>query len=318
MGQAVVTELNGLHSTSQAIDKFIREKVRDGKWTKKTQNFYETHLLPFRESTDYLENITKDFVLDYVEKIGQGKKGKPAPCMKQSAFNVIKIFLTWCADEDQQFIVRCPISKKFKLGKPPARVRRIPTKNDLSLLLNYLKQDHSFLAKRNFALLKCYASTGCRLSELLGDKKNDRQGLLDSSIDWDLGEIKVFGKGERERIVYPDRTALEAMFEYNKMVWKRWPVKKTLAFWVTEEGRPLEGSGFREAFERICDKFDFPFTPHDWRRFFCTSIANSGINDVLGMEATGHKSHEQYRHYITISRQSVKSELEKHSPVAGL
>jgi integrase/recombinase XerD len=309
--------------TSRAIDGFFREKTLAGCWTKKTEAYYKMHLEPFRTVTpQYLDEITKDFVTAYVEKVGQGKMGKPAPYMKVGAFNAIKIFLAWCADEGQEYIIKSPLPKKFKVGEPPQRIRQIPTKDDLDLLLNYLKRDDSFLGRRNYVLLRCYASTGCRLSEILADKSNDRYGLREQDIYWNKGEIKVFGKGQRERIVYPDKTTLLSMELYNKMVWKRWPVKKTTAFWVTSEGNPLEGEGFREAFNKIRDKFNLSFTPHDFtphalRRFFCTKISNSNINTELGMELTGHRSHEQYRHYIKLDRQAAKAALEKNSPMEG-
>jgi integrase/recombinase XerD len=317
MSEKVVDELNKKFYTSQTIDEFVRSKKLSGKWTKKTEAFYTLHLESFRKiAPGYLDEISKGIIEVHLEKVEAGKKGKPAPYMKRGAYVAIKTFLKWCVDHE--FIDKSPM-QHLEIGKPDVRIRRLPSKDDLQIILNYLRQDKSFLAKRNYAAILFMANSGVRLSEAFSDKSNGRHGIRDNDIDWNTGHIKVFGKGRRERTVGVQKNTLEAMHVYNLMAWKRWPAKKTLSFWLTEEGRPLAGGGFREAFGRIFKKLDFPYSPHDWRRFFCTSIAESGMNDMQGMALTGHRSHEMYERYNrSFNIKTALNELEKHSPVAGL
>jgi integrase len=319
----VLDGLTTQYKVNDAIKDFTTEGKLSGKWTRKSSIYYEQQLRYFiPNSPEFLHEISLSTILNHLEQIEKGmridKFGKriQAPYMKQAAYRAIKAFLNWC--EAREFIVKSPIPKKFKIGKPVDVTHVPPTKEHLKLLLDSF--DDSFLGKRNKALLLCYANTGCRLSELLGSKLNDRPlGIQDGDINWETREITVFGKGRKVRIIGVQPNTAKAMFSYLLAVKKRFPQKQSPAFWLTEEGHPLQGVGFSEVLRRLRIKFGTGFSAHDLRRFMITSALESGMNETAVMALSGHSSHSMMQRYSrTFESARARQQLEKNSPVAGL
>ena len=74
-------------------------------------------------------------------------------------------------------------------------------------LLDSLKVDSS-LDIRDRAILEVFYSTGIRVSELVGFNWSD--------VDFQLGIIRVVGKGSKERIVPIGEVALQTLRDYGK------------------------------------------------------------------------------------------------------
>jgi len=296
------------------IRDFMLSRKMEGKWTKRTEDYYEMHLQYFlRSAPPYLHEIDKQFILDYLDKMGRGKRGRPAPYMLQGSYRALKALFNWCVGEG--YIDRSPIN--FKIGKPVDRVHVPPTKEQIKMILDSFGTD--FLGRRNRALLLLYANTGARLNEILADPKNDRTGILDIHVNFETREVLLFGKGRKERIVGISPNTAKAMYIYNQMVRKRWPVKKTSAFWVTEEGRPLTGEAYRQVMQDISNRLNIDLTTHDLRRYFITAALEGGMNETAVMHLTGHTSHQMIQRYSkTYQAAHARQQLEKISPVAGL
>jgi integrase/recombinase XerD len=317
----VLTEVINSLTLSDAIDEFTLEMKLSGKHTKKTQIYYEQHFRYFKgNAPKYLKEITPAVVLKHLEIMEAGKmlRGgvvKQAPYVKQGAYRALKAFFNWCVDPKRQLITSNPVN--FKIGKPDDKVHMPPTKEQIRLLIDSF--DDSFLGKRNKALLMLYANTGCRLSELLADFKNDRTGIKDGDIHWNEAKITVFGKGRIEREPGLSPNTVKALFAYKAAMFKRFPVKTTTAFFVTEEGTPLQGAGFRQVIDNHCKLLGFHFSPHDFRRYVVTSSVEAGIPERMIMETTGHKNRHMIDVYSkTVHASKARELMEKHSPVAGL
>jgi len=308
-------------SLSDAIEEFtIMQKVT-GKWTKKTVVFYEKQFGYFTQlAPAMLPDISTKFILEYLDLIGRGKRVKagqviPSPHMKHAAYRALHSFFNWCIDPEHAKIARSPIN--FKLGRPDEKVHNPPGKDHLRLLLD--SYDDSFLGKRNKALIMLYANTGSRLSEILADKENDRAGLQDDDINWKEGTVTILGKGRKEREPGLSPNTLKAMLIYKQAMFKRFPIKQTTAFFVTEEGRTLQGDGFRQSLKIHCRMLGLNFTPHDFRRYLVTSALEADIPERIIMETTGHKSRKMLDVYSkSIRAKKARESIERHSPVAGL
>ncbi len=326
---AVLDGLISAHSLSDAIELFMIDGRSHGKWTKKTEQIYEDQLGYFKKSAPAtIEAIDKRFILEYLEEAGKGRRVNaagqrvPAPYQRQQAFRILRTFFNWCTEDDQSYIEKSPVPRKG-IGKPVDRIHVPPSKEQIGLLLSFF--DDSFVGRRNKALIYVYANTGARLCEILADFHNDRQGMQDADIDLRKGEINILGKGRIWRTVGVDLPAIRAIVEYQKEVRKRFLMKKTTAFWLTEEGQPLQGDGFGEALRRMMKKVEsitghkFELTTHDLRKYLCQSAHESGLNTLEIMQISGHKSPKMVQHYTKASDgHAARAKLAQHSPVAGL
>lgn len=106
-------------------------------------------------------------------------------------------FYTWCHDEG--LIPKNPM-RQVKAIKG-VRVIRMPfTEEEMEKMRN------ACLDLRERAMLEFLFSTACRVSEM--------QALNRSDINFERKEVKVFGKGQKERIVYLNAKAVLYLSEY--------------------------------------------------------------------------------------------------------
>ena len=76
----------------------------------------------------------------------------------------------------------------------------------VKLLEAVLYDEESTTKKRDYAMLALFLDTGMRLSELVG--------LNITSINDDMTTVKVIGKGNKERVIYLNSHARDALSEY--------------------------------------------------------------------------------------------------------
>src|SRR5204862_8240427 len=89
-------------------------------------------------------------------------------------------------------IVVSPMSTivSLKVGK---RLPSFVEQKDISTLFKTIEFPNTWQGKTDYLLLKLFYQTGIRLSELIN--------LKESQIDAGNGNIKVIGKGNKERII---------------------------------------------------------------------------------------------------------------------
>src|SRR4030095_13149644 len=83
---------------------------------------------------------------------------------------------------------------------------------------------------RDRAALEVFYSSGVRVSELVG--------LNWADIDFQLGIIRVLGKGSKERIAPIGEVALQALRDYGQELRKKWnlPCKGQIAVFLNNRG----------------------------------------------------------------------------------
>jgi len=68
--------------------------------------------------------------------------------------------------------------------------------------------------RRNHCIWKTLFDTGLRIGELVGDKRTGYRGLYVEDIDFQRREIRVFGKGRKERVVLISKQALREISKW--------------------------------------------------------------------------------------------------------
>jgi site-specific recombinase XerD len=131
-------------------------------------------------------------------------------------------------------------------------------------------------------------STGLRVSELVHLSKKD--------IDFDSGEIKVLGKGSKERVVLLHPAYIEQFKEYVKHF-----DRDQLLF-------PLDKGTIEKDIKRMAKVAEIHkhVTPHKLRHSFATHLFKETKNIVLVQELLGHSSISTTQIYTHLDKADLK------------
>jgi integrase/recombinase XerC len=178
-------------------------------------------------------------------------------------------------------------------------------------LLGAIKVNSS-LDVRDRAILEVFYSTGIRVSELVG---------LDwSDIDFQLGIIRVVGKGAKERIVPIGEVALQALRDYGQEMRKNWHLPCTgenPVFLNNRGGRITTRSVARVVEKHLREAgIAVKMGPHGLRHSFATHLLNSGADLRVIQELLGHASLSTTQRYTHLNLDQLTAVYDKAHPRA--
>ncbi len=163
------------------------------------------------------------------------------------------------------------------------------------------------LGIRDRAILELLYATGMRVSELLE--------FDPLKLDKSTGEIKVFGKGNKERIVFVGNAALEAVREYNRIRPNLIGNIDPGEYWVSKEGKPLaRGDLYVIVNKYLKQVTDGKASPHVLRHTFATHLLEKGADLLAVKELLGHESLSTTQIYTHTSIEHLKKAYNKAHP----
>ncbi|MDO8471780.1 MAG: tyrosine-type recombinase/integrase [bacterium] len=159
--------------------------------------------------------------------------------------------------------------------------------------------------KRDQAILECLYSTGLRVSELTK--------LSRDRLNIDRGEITVRGKGNKERLVFLDDAAKEALHEY----FKARPDNAEAVFIahrkVTNPDILTDQRLTPRSIQRIVSKraslagLTKKVTPHTLRHSFATELLMNGADLRSVQDMLGHSSVTTTQRYTHVTNSQLRS-----------
>ena len=172
------------------------------------------------------------------------------------------------------------------------------------------------LALRDRALIEVAYAAGLRISELAAASL--------SSVDLGRGEVRVLGKGRKERIGLlgrPAIAALEAYLDESRPVLaarRRGPGAEPDAVFLNHEGAPLGVRGLRYRIDRLCRLAGLPdgVSPHTLRHSFATHLLDGGADLRVVQELLGHESLATTQVYTHVSAARLRAAYETAHPRA--
>ncbi|MBC7848732.1 MAG: tyrosine-type recombinase/integrase [Chitinophagaceae bacterium] len=195
----------------------------------------------------------------------------------------------------------------------PKAGKRLPVfvaENDLAELLRTMKFSEDWKGLNAKMLLSLFYSTGMRLSELIG--------LKETQIDKSKKQIKILGKGNKERIVPISAELVRSIDEYKAEKKKKFDTQEACLL-VTEKGNKLYSkyaylltNQYLQNIKTLEKK-----SPHILRHTFATHLTNHGASLAAVKELLGHSSLASTQIYTHNSIEKLKDVYKKAHPRAS-
>jgi len=154
-----------------------------------------------------------------------------------------------------------------------------------------------FREARDLAMLELFYSTGMRLGELAG--------LNDADLDLVSDQVKVRGKGKKERIVPVGRKAIAAVRAYLRIR------GENRALFINRRGQRITPRGVQLAVRAMIDK-----NVHSLRHSFATHLLDAGADLRSVQELLGHASLGTTQVYTHTSVERLKKVYHQAHPRA--
>jgi len=188
----------------------------------------------------------------------------------------------------------------------PVFVKEDETARMFSSLASHTEDWHSLNAR---LILLLFYSTGMRLNELIN--------LKTRQVDHSRKQIKILGKGNKERIIPLSKEILQLIREYQDLRKKEF-TQETEFLFLTEKGKKLYPKYAYllvhkqlEAFATLEKK-----SPHVLRHSFATHLMNNGADLNAVKELLGHSSLASTQIYTHTTIEKLKNVYKKAHPRA--
>lgn len=165
------------------------------------------------------------------------------------------------------------------------------------------------LGQRDRALLELLYASGLRISELVSLDWDD--------IDLELNEIRVLGKGQKERIVLIGLPAVHAITIYleegrNELLGNN----RNQALFLNRYGQRLPARGVQKILARYSQVIGKRVYPHKLRHTFATHLLDGGADLKVVQELLGHSSLQTTQIYTHVSKNRARKTYLAAHPLA--
>ncbi len=294
------------------IDRFLDYLEYELNYSKNTLISYAIDIRDF-ENFIKREEFAEDIILvkrlsickNYINYLGEKNYSKKSVARKISA---LRAFYNYLYEEK---LVNENLFNKIPIPKIPKKLPNILTENELDYLFNSIDIT-TVLGFRNYLILDMLYSLGLRVSELIN--------LNVREVDLLRGEIKVFGKGRKDRILYLHKELSKNLSRYMKyeraILLAKSSDKSIENLLINYKGGALTQRGVRKILNEIIDKSGehYKIHPHMLRHAFATSMLNNGADLKVVQELLGHKNLKTTQIYTHITSKELIERFQKLSP----
>jgi integrase/recombinase XerC len=189
--------------------------------------------------------------------------------------------------------------------------KRLPSfveEKDLATLFEYVEFSDDWKGRTEKLVLKLFYGSGMRLSELIQ--------LKESQLDHSQSQVKVLGKGNKERIIPVSK---ELMQELQQYVSEKPDFEvKTNQLFITAKGKPLQPRMVYSFVKYHLAKVTTlqKKSPHILRHSFATHLMNNGADLNAVKELLGHSSLAATQVYTHNTIEKLKEVFKKAHPKA--
>lgn len=273
------------------VDSFISAKRIEG-CSEKTLQYYQKTILDFIHSLQKsIKKISTDDVRQYLTNYQQRKNSS-----KVTIDNIRRIFssfFSWL--EDEEYIFKSPIRRIHKV-KTDKIIKETYSDEELERLRD------NCATLRDIAVIDTLASTGMRIGEMVLLNKQD--------INFTERECVVFGKGNKERIVYFDARTKMHLQQYLE---SRTDSNEALFVSLRNPATRITISGIESRLRKYGRQLNINRVhPHKFRRTLATMAIDKGMPIEQLQRFLGHQRIDTTLQYAMVKQSNVKLAHKKY------
>ena len=284
----VSTSSNANATNEEILNNFIAAKRVESRSHYTLYNYHNEVMKLFNVIDKHITQIDSNDIRRYMDF------RKSHDNLKSSTVHNIRMYLLsffkWCVAED--IIIKSPMDK-IGVVKTEKKVVETLTDEEQEMIRCACTNE------RDIAIIDLLSSSGMRVSELCGLNIRD--------VDFDNNEVKVFGKGAKERICFFTGRCKVHLLWYLESREDSNP-----ALFVTSK-HPydrLTKNGVEYILRTIAQnsKIDkIRLYPHKYRSTLATNMANKGASVDQIQHVLGHTNPDTTEIYIKTNKNSVKA-----------
>ena len=269
--------------------QFLLEK--EVLYSPKTAEWYRACLKDFSIFADYIldlhgqevqpSQITRSLVVMWLASLKSHMKDVSI----NNRFRGFRAYLNWLVQE--QFIKSSPIEGM----KAPRYTKNLPgifQPEQIEAMLK-LCPPNRWWGARDAAMIALLLRTGMRINELANMRVED--------IQWKPGQVKVLGKGRKERRLWLDKVCIKTLLRYQRFR------NIDSGYWWRGKRDRLTVEGAKKVFQRLGRRAGIEgvrCSAHTFRHTFAVSYLRAGGDIRHLQEILGHKSLRATEVYLQI------------------
>lgn len=273
------------------IEMFVAAKRIEG-CSVKTLKYYrktiDTMMLSLKKNVRHIR--TEDLRLYLTEYQNKNHSGRVTI---DNIRRILSSFFSWLEDED--YIVKSPVRRIHKV-KAASCIKETYTDEELERMRDHCKEI------RDLAIIDMLASTGMRIGEMVRLNRED--------INFTERECIVFGKGDKERVVYFDARTKLHLLEYLK---SRKDNNAALFVTLRSPYERITISGIEFRLRELGKRLNIvKVHPHKFRRTLATMAIDKGMPIEQLQRLLGHQRIDTTLQYAMVKQSNVKIAHKKY------
>lgn len=232
-----------------------------------------------------VKHIMTDDIRNYLTDYQTRKKSSKVTI--DNIRRILSSFFSWLEDED--YILKSPVRRIHKV-KTASNIKETYSDEALELMRDNCSEI------RDLAMIDMLASTGMRVGEMVLLNRED--------IDFNERECIVFGKGDKERIVYFDARAKIHLKEYLQ---GRTDNNPALFVSLRAPHNRMSIGGIEVRLREFGKKLGLQKVhPHKFRRTLATMAIDKGMPIEQLQQLLGHRKIDTTMQYAMVKQSNVK------------
>lgn len=271
--------------TPDMVDLFLASKRVEG-CSEKTLTYYKATIeASISEIGKQIRHITTEDLRSYLTEYQ--RKRQSSRVTIDNIRRILSSFFSWLEDED--YILKSPVRRIHRV-KTSTVIKETYTDEALETMRDNCTE------LRDLAMIDLLASTGMRVGEMVLLNRED--------IDFNERECIVFGKGDKERLVYFDARTKIHLQNY---LASRTDTEQALFVSLKAPYKRLQIGGVESRLREMGKRLDIPKVhPHKFRRTLATVAIDKGMPIEQLQRLLGHQRIDTTLKYAMVKQSNVE------------
>ncbi len=242
---------------------------------------------------DKLDSVNYEHIRLFIKTLG-----KYAISTRSRKLATLRTYFKFLVKED---IVPVNLMDKFEIPKIPHRLPASISYREVKMILESIDTT-SNNGDRNLVMMELLYATGIRCSELVNLKVGD--------INLKKGMVRVFGKGEKQRLLPLSPLVIELLKNYLNYIRPEYKYASHYDYLFLSERGIMSRENFFNIFSQCVAQSGVSkkVSPHTFRHSFATHILEHGADLRSIQEMLGHSDISTTTIYTHVSKQKLKDE----------